>query len=181
MENWKKNKAIPILKEIGIKKGQDILDFGCGEGVYTILISKIIGPESRIYALDYDEDSLEELSDKLSSKHIKNVEIIKTDQKIQVPLPNNSIDIVILYDVYHLLNSNERDKLLQESFRVLRRNGFISYHATHIGSYDINLERVGARMNKFGFRLGEKYQKPMFHWAWIEENQVLNYYKKEKS
>ena len=177
MEKWKKSIGIQVLKEIGIRSDQYILDFGCGSGVYSIMTSKIVGTNGKIYALDYDENSLKDLTNKIKSKNIKNIEIIKSTREIQVPLQDNSIDVVLIYDSYHLLNKNERNKLLQESYRILKRNGFISYHVTHIGSYDIELKVVKERIKKYGFKSLKEYKKPMFHWAWIEEGLILNYFK----
>ena len=103
VENWIENKGESILREIGIKKGQYILDFGCGSGVYTLLASKIIGDKGRIYALDSDEEGLlSKLIKKLEKEQIKNVEIIKTSGDIKIPVDDESLDVVLIYDVYHL-------------------------------------------------------------------------------
>ena len=85
-----------------------------------------------------------------------------------------------MYDVYHLIDKNDRIKLLHEIYRVLKNeSGFLSYFATHIGSYGIKLNEIQEQMKEADFNLKEKFQKPMFHWSWIEEGTVLNYYKKK--
>ncbi|TFG06156.1 MAG: class I SAM-dependent methyltransferase [Promethearchaeota archaeon] len=178
MEKWLKDKSEEILKEFGLKKGQIILDFGCGSGIYSIIASNIVGPKGKVYALDSDEEGLlKKLKKKIKSQKITNIEIIKTSGEISIPLKDNYIDFFLLFDVYHLLNDEERDQVLKEAYRVLNINGMLSYHATHVGSYDIDLEKVEKRMNEFGFKLERKFQKPMFHWAWIEDSLVFNYKK----
>ncbi|MFX1328300.1 MAG: class I SAM-dependent methyltransferase [Promethearchaeota archaeon] len=179
MEEWLNSKGEITLREFGIKSGQKILDFGCGTGVYSVIASKIVGDKGKIYALDYDEDPLEELSYKIKNQNIINIEIIKTSKKISIPLNNNYIDLVLLYDVYHLIDNNDKIKLLNEINRVLKKkSGFLSYYATHIGSYGIQLNKVQEQIKKAGFEFKEQFKKQMFHWSWIEEGIIFNFNKK---
>jgi ubiquinone/menaquinone biosynthesis C-methylase UbiE len=177
-EEWLKSTGKNVLQELGIKKGQTILDFGCGAGIYSIIASKIVGNEGKIYALDYDEDHLEELSNKIIAQNIKNIEIIKTSKDISVPLKSNSLDVVLMYDVYHLIDMKDRISLLKQFHRILKdKDSFLSYHATHIGSYGIDLKEVHQQMNASGFTLDKEFKKPMFHWRWIQEGKIFNYIK----
>lgn len=175
MEEWLETKGELVLREIGIKEGMKILDFGSGSGVYTIITSKIVGKKGKVYALDTDEDSFNELSNKLKSSKIKNVKIIKGSKQIAIPFEKEYFDFFLLYDVFHLLDNKNRDTVLREAYRVLKREGILSYHATHIGSYDTNLEDVQEQIKKHGFRLKAEFRRPMFHWRWIAEGLVFNY------
>lgn len=53
-------RLLEVLQETGIKRGQSVLDFGCGYGAYTIPASKIVGEQGRVNALDKDREALEE-------------------------------------------------------------------------------------------------------------------------
>ncbi|MFX1322971.1 MAG: class I SAM-dependent methyltransferase [Promethearchaeota archaeon] len=179
MEVWLKSKGETVLRELGIKEGQEILDFGCGAGTYSLIASRIVGRKGRIYALDYDEESLQELTEKIQTQKIINIETIKTSKDIIFPLKDNCLDVVLLYDVYHLLDKEERIKLLKEIYRILKdKIGFLSYFATHIGYHGIDLVEVKEKMESYGFKLVKEFHKPMFHWNWIEEGTVYSYYKK---
>jgi ubiquinone/menaquinone biosynthesis C-methylase UbiE len=181
MEEWLNSKGENVLRGYGIKSGQYLLDFGCGSGVYSVIASKIVGDKGKIYALDSDENALEELTEKIKNQNIKNIEIIKTSEEISIPLESNSIDVVLMYDVYHLIDNDDRVNLLNEIYRTLKENhGILSYFATHIGSYGIQLRRVQDQIKKSGFYLIKQFKCPMFHWSWIEEGTVLNYKKIEK-
>ncbi len=183
VDEWIKNESESVLREVGIKSGQTILDFGCGSGVYTFIASKIVGREGKIYALDSDEEGLlKDLNNKIIEENLENIEIIKTSGEINIPLKEESVDIVLVFDVFHLLDQGERKKLIKEARRVLKKGGFLSYHATHIGGgYNINLEEIHSRMEKNNLILKEKFEKPMFHWAWIEDSQIFNYCKITRS
>ena len=177
-EEWLNKTGKIVLQELGIKKGQKILDFGCGSGVYSIIAAHIIGNEGKIFALDYDEDPLEELSNKITTQNLKNIEIIKSSKEIMIPLKKELLDVVLLYDVYHLIDKKDRIRLLEEIHRILKEeDSFLSYHATHIGSYGIDLKEVHQQMKASGFILYKEFKKPMFHWRWIEEGKIFNYVK----
>ncbi len=182
MKEWLENEAINILKNFGLKKGQIVVDFGCGKGIYSIIAAKIVGNAGKVYALDSDEEGLlNELYENIEKENIKNIEIIKTTGEIRIPLENDSVDFVLIYDVVHLLNNDERIKLFKEISRVLKNEGIVSYHATHLGGkYDVNLEQVHELMKREKLYLIQKFQVKMFHWAWIEDSIVFNYKKLEK-
>ena len=181
MEDWLNSEGECILRGYGIKSGQYLLDFGCGSGVYSVIASKIVGDNGKVYALDYDEDPLEDLANKIENQNINNIEIIKTSKEISVPLKSNSIDVVLMYDVYHLLDKDDRVKLLNEIYRILKKEyGILSYFATHIGSYGIQLNNIQNLIERAGFELIKQFKRPMFHWNWIEEGTVLNYIKMGK-
>ncbi|MBE9483077.1 MAG: hypothetical protein IMY88_05280, partial [Chloroflexi bacterium] len=52
IENWIEEAGEKFLKDIGIKRGQKVLDFGCGSGNYTIPAARIVGEQALVYALD---------------------------------------------------------------------------------------------------------------------------------
>ena len=64
------------MKKVGIKKGQVILDFGCGVGNYTIPAAKIIGEKGKIFALDESNSKIMELSRRVKSTGLNNIKII---------------------------------------------------------------------------------------------------------
>ena len=179
LQNWMDKEGELILREIGIKKGQQILDFGCGTGVYAVLASRIVSSSGKIYALDSDEeDLLGDLISKIKTEKIKNIKIIKTSGEIEFPFSDESLDVVLMYDVLHLLDDDERKKLFQETSRVLRKGCFVSYHATHRGrSEHFNLEDIHNKMKTNGLYLNAEYKRPMFHWEWIEDSLIFNYFK----
>jgi ubiquinone/menaquinone biosynthesis C-methylase UbiE len=179
VEEWKRKVGISVLKDIGFKSGQIIVDFGCGSGIYDVLLSKIIGPEGKIYAIDSDERGLlSQLLDEIKRLNLQNIEVTKTSGKINFPVDNKMVDFVLLYDVLHLIDDDEKKLLIQECSRVLKKQGIISYHATHVdGKDDAIIKEAHMLMKSNGFILSESFQKPMFHWSWIQTSWVFNYHR----
>jgi ubiquinone/menaquinone biosynthesis C-methylase UbiE len=91
-----------ILKEVGIKPGFQVLDYGCGPGSYIIPLAELVGESGKVYALDIHPLAIRKVQDIASKKRLANVETILSD--CQTGLPDNSLDVVLLYDVFHHLS-----------------------------------------------------------------------------
>jgi precorrin-6B methylase 2 len=92
--------VLEVLRKVGIRQGQLVLDFGCGSGTYTIPAAKIVGEQGRVYALDKDGKTLDELMQKAKSAGLKNIERIDTSGELKFGLADESIDSILLFDVF---------------------------------------------------------------------------------
>ena len=122
-----------IKKEIirsGIKEGSHVLDYGCGPGFTTIPAAKIVGSQGMIYALDIHPFAINIIEKKIKKHNLKNVKTIITANGTK--LPNASIDIVLLFNVIFMIKDEE--KLIDELYRVLKKDGVISVVNNGLGS-----------------------------------------------
>ncbi len=126
-----------ILIEVGIKPGYHILDFGCGPGSNILPASELAGASGKVYALDIHPLAIKRIQEIASENKLSNVATILSDCKTS--LPDNSIDIVLLYDIFHMLG--EPDEVLKEIHRVLKHNGILSFSDHHMREKEI-LSRV---------------------------------------
>jgi ubiquinone/menaquinone biosynthesis C-methylase UbiE len=140
-----------ILKEVGIKPGFNVLDFGCGPGSYIIPLVKLVGESGKIYALDIHPLAIQKVKDIALKKQLTNVETIRSD--CQTGLPDNSLDVVLLYDAFHHLN--DPDVVLKELHRVLKPGGILSFGDHHMKEKEI----VAGAINDRLFRLLRKGQR----------------------
>ena len=92
------NLAVDLL---GLKKDMIVADFGAGTGYFT---SKLARKCSIVYAVDIQQEMLDLNAKQMRNKNINNVKFILgfTDR---TGLPKNSLDLVILVDVYHELEN----------------------------------------------------------------------------
>jgi ubiquinone/menaquinone biosynthesis C-methylase UbiE len=117
-----------ILREVGIETGFDVLDYGCGPGSYIVPLVKLVGDSGKIYALDMHPLAIEAVQRLISKKGITNVQTILSDCK--TGLPSNSIDVVLLYDILHDLDSVS--DVLAELQRILKPKGILSLSDHHM-------------------------------------------------
>jgi len=122
-------RALEVLQQIGIGRGQTIVDFGCGGGTYTIPVAKIVGEQGRVYAIDKDNEALNKLMQKARLARLENIETLETSRKLKINLADESVDVVLLFDVFHSFyfpQTDDRKKLLGEIRRIMKRSGLLS-------------------------------------------------------
>ena len=101
METWEKGNGVKFLRKVGLRAGQTVLDFGCRVGRYTIPAAKVVGSEGIIYAVDKEPQALNELEQKAVHVNLKNIRTINSSGRIEIDLENDSVDVVLFYDVLH--------------------------------------------------------------------------------
>ena len=123
------SRALEVLQQIGISRGQTVLDFGCGYGTYTIPAANIVAEQGRVYALDKDKEALDELMQKAESAGLKNIERMDTSGELEIELTDESVDVVLLFDVFHSFyfpQADDRRRLLGEIYRIMKPSAFLS-------------------------------------------------------
>jgi len=146
---------IRILREIGIKQGFSVLDYGCGPGSYMLPLEKLVGSSGRIFALDLHPLATQRVQKIIAKNQLNNVEVILCDRETQ--LPDKTIDVILFYDILHSLNDVNR--ILKELHRVLKPAGILSCSDHHLKGNQIvskmtdeglfQLSRSGKRTHSF--------------------------------
>jgi SAM-dependent methyltransferase len=103
-----------------LKPGETVLDLGSGGGIDVLLSARRVGPTGKAYGLDMTDEMLALANDNKRKAGIENVEFLKGEIE-SVPLPENSVDVIISNCVINL--SADKDKVLREAFRVLKPGG----------------------------------------------------------
>ena len=130
---WLRDNALEVLRGTGIKRGNIVLDYGCGSGIFTIPSARIVGERGRVFAADVGSHSLERVQEKANKEGLANIETVLLDSsKIDTSLEDESVDAVLLYDVMQEID--DKQGLLREMHRVLRRDGFLSVFPMHVGT-----------------------------------------------
>jgi arsenite methyltransferase len=103
-----------------LNPGEIVLDLGSGGGIDVLLSGKRVGPAGRVYGLDMTEEMLALGNRNKQKAGVDNVEFLKGEIE-NIPLPENSVDVIISNCVINL--SADKDRVLREAFRVLKPGG----------------------------------------------------------
>jgi ubiquinone/menaquinone biosynthesis C-methylase UbiE len=113
-----------VLNKLEIREGHTLLDAGCGDGFISIAASKLVGESGLVFAIDQDEQSIEQLKREIELKEIMNIRSIKADIAKSIPIDDNSIDICFMVNVFHGIVENEEvESALAEIKRVVKTDG----------------------------------------------------------
>ena len=122
-----------ILKEIGIREGFQVLDYGCGPGGYLVPLTKLVGKSGKIIALDASQLAIKSVKNIMIKKHLNNIETIHSDCK--TGLSDNSVDVILLYDTFNDLKHPH--DVLKELHRVLKTHGILSVTDHHLNESEL--------------------------------------------
>jgi ubiquinone/menaquinone biosynthesis C-methylase UbiE len=103
-----------------LKPGETVLDLGSGGGIDVLLSARRVGPTGKAYGLDMTDEMLTLARENQSKAGVENVEFLRGAIE-SIPLPDNSVDVIISNCVINL--SADKDRVLREAFRVLKPGG----------------------------------------------------------
>jgi ubiquinone/menaquinone biosynthesis C-methylase UbiE len=184
LRKWETEQGIKFLRKIGLKSNQTLLDFGARVGHYSIPAAIAVGKDGLVYALDKEQDALNELQCKAQKLNLRNIKIIHTTGSMALGFETESIDVVLVYDVLHYFNLNERVQLYSEVFRVLKPKGIFSVYPKHVLEdspldkfSQLNLDDLIHEIVKANFKFQEEYCDIISHNDSLNQGCVLNFTK----
>ena len=152
--------VLQLLKDVGIKAGQVVLDFGCGSGTYTVPAARTVGDKGKVYALDKDSEVLNKLMQRAQSVGLSNIERMDAHGELEIGLADGSVDVVLLFDVlhsYYFPRPEDRRKLLDEVHRICKAGALVLVYPKHMES------TAREEVEKVSFRLKSEFQGTLVH------------------
>ncbi len=110
------------LALIGIERGMIVADIGAGSGYMTVRLARLVGPSGKVYANDIQPKMLQLIRQKVDALNLPNVETVQGSD-VDPHLPEGSIDLALLVDVYHELWHPQ--EMLKAINRALKPGGRI--------------------------------------------------------
>ena len=117
-DKWQKSGE--LIRQLNLKPGSQVADIGCHEGYMTFKLSTAVGEKGLVYAVDVEQNKLDQLKINQQQSKVKNVVAVKGDYD-DPKLPVNSLDAVIVVDTYHEMD--DHDAILHHVMKALKPGG----------------------------------------------------------
>ena len=113
-----------LLRELGLKPGMVVADIGAGTGYYARRMAPLVGSGGTVYATDVQPEMMKMLEDGAKKAGLTNIKPILGGLQ-NVNLPDASVDLAIMVDVYHELEFPF--EVIESLVRALKPGGRIAY------------------------------------------------------
>jgi len=149
-----------VINALGLNRNDVVADFGAGSGYFTEKIAPLC---SLLYAVDIQSEMIEINKRKMQSKDIRNVNFILGAEKL-TNLPKESIDYLIMVDVYHELEFPY--EIMQDIYRAMKDNGrvvLVEYRKEDPKVmikplHKMSVKQIRKEMNNSGFELNRSFE-----------------------
>jgi ubiquinone/menaquinone biosynthesis C-methylase UbiE len=105
-----------------VTNGDVIADLGCGSGYYTLALAACVGPEGRVYAVDFDERAIRELEEKANKSGYRNIETHASSAADLSFIEHGTIDFVLANGLLCTM-AKDRQQAVNEIIRILKPGG----------------------------------------------------------
>ncbi len=188
--SWQGNEGKQLLERVGVADGKVVLDFGCREGNYARIAAQIVGPTGMVYAMDKDRGILDALIRSVREDGLGNMVRVDTPGNVPLPLRDASVDVVLLYDVLHLIGwssesgktirrstASDRRAVLKELLRISKAEGIISIYCPHLATHtDVDSEQdIAEELEGEGFALRDRFYATLLHDSNLVRGHIMNF------
>jgi len=160
-----KSKPNQILETLALHLGQAIADIGAGGGYFSLRFADAVGSMGRVYAVDTNPEFLKYIRNMAGEEGLSNLVTILVTQHNPLSLPEESVDLVFIRNVYHHLSN--RAKYFRDLRKVLKpkgkvaiieykRDGGILSFRKLFGHY-LPKETIVKEMTEAGYQLEEDF------------------------
>ena len=149
-----------VINALGLNRNDVVADFGAGSGYFTAKIAPLC---SLVYAVDIQREMIDLNKRKMKRKKIKNVNFILGGEKV-TNLPKESIDYLIMVDVYHELEFPY--EIMQDIYRAMKHDGkvvLVEYRKEDPKVmikplHKMSIMQIRKEMNNSGFELNSSFE-----------------------
>lgn len=153
-----------MLDALHVKPGDVVCDLGCGNGFYTLKLAHLVGDKGRVLAVDIQREMLELLKDRAAEEQVTNIEPV-LGTIIDPKLPADSLDLVLLVDVYHEFSHPEQMlAAIRKSLKPTGRIALVEFRAEDPAVpikplHKMSKEQIMKEFPPNSFKLVEEFDK----------------------
>lgn len=166
-----------LVQEVGVERGSQVIDIGCGAGHLVAAIAQATAPEGRVFALDLDGEALSRARTHAAHYRLNHIEYIQADvvQDELSELAADQFDYVFVKNVFHVLSEVDQKQLLKRITNWLHPEGkfcLIDWHDRNSLLGPPRSERLSDRKARelaeaTGMKFLEEVESGVYHYGLI--------------
>lgn len=112
-----------VATHFHLRPGDQVADFGAGSGHFETVLSRLVGPEGKVVAVEIQKGLVEKLEDKIRRDHLSNVQVLWGDieEVGGTKISDSSLDAAVMSNT--LFQMEAKGVAIAEIYRVLRPGG----------------------------------------------------------
>ncbi len=112
-----------VATHFHLRPGDTVGDFGAGAGNFTSVLSRLVGPQGRVYCSEIQKNLIEKLEDRVRSEHLSNVTVLWGDMEEigATKIADGILDVAVAVNA--LFQTEDRETAIKEIHRTLRPGG----------------------------------------------------------
>ncbi len=154
-----------LIRALKLKPGQMVADIGAGSGYLSMPMAKLVAPAGKVYAVEIQQEMLDIIDKRMKEANVFNV--VPTLGTITDPkLPKNSIDLIIMVDVYH--EFDHPWEMTRAMVRSLKPGGRIAFVEYRLEDPNVPIKLVHKMTEK-----QVKYEMSIHSLKWVKTLNIL--------
>lgn len=181
---WIQRDGVAFFRNLGVKEGDTVLDFGCGPGIYTLPAAKVVGASGLVVSVDRKVRERGRLKRASRAEGLNNIRTAPHLTEAITLLQGRPCNSIMLFDVLHFMEVTERLNLYGALRALLRTEGALSVHPKHIQGedpshhfVDMTLEELTREIESAGFSLLRRRGTHLWHGHERQDGVVLSFRK----
>ncbi len=156
---------VKVIKEIPLKDGMSVADFGCGSGGWCVPLAKQ-RKNMDIYAVDILKESLSALKSRAEIENVHNIRTICADLEKEIDLKEDFFDLILMSNI--LFQIEEKDVIMQKAYRFLKNKGNLVIVDWIVEGDDVQ-QRINSIAKNTGFKLVKNLNAGKEHFGKLYE------------
>jgi len=189
VSEWQHNEAVDLFTDMGVQDGSAVVDFGCGQGRYTLPAAIAAGADGTVYAVDTSPTQIRRVAAAAKQEGLRNIVTVQASGDGTLGfVADESVDAVLIYDLIHQIGAI-RSTFFAEVRRVLVPGGIFSVLPFHLSKAEKHglirdIEAAGFELSQIQHGVGLHFE--MHEWlngntgalSQVERGDIYNFAKR---
>lgn len=180
--DWISSGGVDVLRDLGMRPGDVIVDLGCGRGAHSLPAARLAGDAGRVAAVDVQPTARRRLTRAARNLGLSNIRTASSMEELPSLLDGRPCSAVLLYDMLHFMNPVERRRIYDFVRNLLGADGRLLVSPRHMRDNDparffrdMTAEDLISEIEEAGYKLGFRRDVPLWHNHRRESGTVLGF------